>query len=222
MEIANGSDMVKTCETLQDKFQNKLTFGQLYDFPCYNFSLMSYCDGTKNMSWFYNERHHGKGPMDGVGGTVKKVVFRDAKFGKCTIISPKEFSEYADKKVESIDTLFSPECELFVEPNEVAKAPKIPQTLQVHKVIIHMSKNGMLYLKFFYLASYEKPVFTQYYRKEGDPEICGDEGMDVEDQSHCVKCREAENRSDWFCCSLCRIWFYEDFFYACPICFVFC
>ena len=31
-EIANGSDMVKTCETFQDKFQKKLTFRQLYDF----------------------------------------------------------------------------------------------------------------------------------------------------------------------------------------------
>ena len=32
LEIANGSDMVKTCETFQDKFQKKLTFRQLYDF----------------------------------------------------------------------------------------------------------------------------------------------------------------------------------------------
>ena len=35
----------------------------------------------KSLSWFYNERHHGKGPMDGVGGTVKNVIFRKIKSG---------------------------------------------------------------------------------------------------------------------------------------------
>ena len=30
---------------------------------------------NKEISWFYNERHHGKGPMDGVGGTLKNAVF---------------------------------------------------------------------------------------------------------------------------------------------------
>ena len=60
---------------------------------CYVFSLMSCYDRTLNMSWFYNERNHWKGPMDGVDGTVKNVVFRNAKSRKCTINSPKEFAE---------------------------------------------------------------------------------------------------------------------------------
>ena len=111
------------------------------------------------MLWFCNERHYGKGSMDGVGGTVKNVVFRDAKYGKCTI---KEFAEYADERVESTTTLYLPKCKLFVEPNEVAKESKVPQTLQVHKVIRHMSKYSISYLEFF---------FTQYYRKECDPKI---------------------------------------------------
>ena len=32
--------------------------------------------------WSYNERHHGKGPMDGVAGTVKNVIFSEVKSGK--------------------------------------------------------------------------------------------------------------------------------------------
>ena len=32
LEIGNRPDMVKTCENLQDKFQKKLLFHQLYDF----------------------------------------------------------------------------------------------------------------------------------------------------------------------------------------------
>ena len=35
----------------------------------------------KSMSWFYNERQHGKGPMDGVGGTLEDVIFREVKSG---------------------------------------------------------------------------------------------------------------------------------------------
>ena len=29
----------------------------------------------KEISWFYNERHQGKDSMDGVGGTLKNVIF---------------------------------------------------------------------------------------------------------------------------------------------------
>ena len=42
----------------------------------------------------------------------------------------------------------------------------------------------------------EKPFFTQYYGKEGGPEIYCYEEMNVEDESHCAKCRETENGSD--------------------------
>ena len=175
---------------------------------------MSCYDRTLNVSWFYNERHHGKGPMDGVGGTVKNVMFLDVKSGKCTITSPEEFAEFANKRLESITTLYLPRCELFVEPSEVSKAPKIAQTLQVHKVVRHFSKNRIVYLKFYYLTSDEKPFFTQYYRKECDPEVCGHDGLDGADENCCGKCGEAENGLNWLCCPLCRMWFHEDCFYV--------
>ena len=37
----------------------------------YVFSLLSIMDKTVNLGWYYNEQHHGKGPMDGVGGAIK-------------------------------------------------------------------------------------------------------------------------------------------------------
>ena len=54
--------------------------------------LMTYFDKTMDIEWHYNEAHHGKGPMDGVGGTVKNIVFRNVKSGKALINSPKEFA----------------------------------------------------------------------------------------------------------------------------------
>ena len=37
---------------------------------------------NKSLMSFYNEDHHEKGPMDGVGGTVKNVVFMKVMSGK--------------------------------------------------------------------------------------------------------------------------------------------
>ena len=33
----------------------------------------------KNITWHYNERGHGRGPMDGNEGTVKNLVFKKVK-----------------------------------------------------------------------------------------------------------------------------------------------
>ena len=59
-----------------------------------------------------------------------------------------------------------------------------------------------------------KTFLYTIHQKEGDPEISGHEGMDVKDECHSAKCREAENDLDWLCCPLCRIYFHEDSFYA--------
>lgn len=42
-----------------------------------------------NMQWHFNEAHHGKGPMDGIGGTIKNVVYRNVKSGKILVNSAK-------------------------------------------------------------------------------------------------------------------------------------
>ena len=49
------------------------------------FFLLSRFELEHTIFWYYNKRHHGKGPMDGGGGTIKQRVFRDAKSGKVTI-----------------------------------------------------------------------------------------------------------------------------------------
>ena len=37
--------------------------------------LLSGFDIDTSLEWHYMEAHHGKGPMDVVGGTIKNVVF---------------------------------------------------------------------------------------------------------------------------------------------------
>ena len=43
------------------------------------FALITHFNPDYNIQWYYNERHHGKGPMDGVGGTVKNMILQHIK-----------------------------------------------------------------------------------------------------------------------------------------------
>lgn len=47
-------------------------FGSRFIFKLLATSIFS----ERSLTWLYNERHHGKGPMDVIGGTVKNVIFR--------------------------------------------------------------------------------------------------------------------------------------------------
>ena len=83
-----------------------------------------------NIEWHYNEAHHGKGLMDGIGGTVKTLVYRRVLSGDVVINTPKEFANFADQ-ITSVDRLFLENTELLKEPEEVTKAPP---SLKIHKV----------------------------------------------------------------------------------------
>ena len=56
----------------------------------------------KEISWFYDERHHGKGPMEDVGGTRKNVVFRNVKSGQTVVQTPEDFTKVAGKLVPQL------------------------------------------------------------------------------------------------------------------------
>ena len=95
----------------------------------YVFSLLTHMQPYINIEWHYNEAHHG--PMDGVGGTVKNLVYRRVLSGDVVINIPKEFANFADQ-ITSVDCLFLENTELL--PEEVTKAPPIPSTLKIHRV----------------------------------------------------------------------------------------
>ena len=56
--------------------------------------LSSYCPELF-LEWNYNEEHHGKGPMDGVSGTIKNVVLDQVKSRKVAHSLPVEFCDAA-------------------------------------------------------------------------------------------------------------------------------
>ena len=85
---------------------------------------------NKSLCWFYNERHHGKGPMNGVSGTIKNAIFRKAKSGQIVFHTPKEFSDAAMKFVPSIVTVYLPRSDEIVEPENIHQPPFIPKHFQ--------------------------------------------------------------------------------------------
>ena len=112
--------------------------------------------------WGYNEKSHGKGPIDGVGGTVKNIIFRKVKSGLVTINSPFEFYESVKNFVPSIHSIYLPDNEVIVEPKNIEQeSKKIPETLQIHYIERFQVKN-VYALNFFYLMEDEKPFYTQW------------------------------------------------------------
>jgi len=94
------------------------------------------CDFGKSvkLSWYYNEGHHGKGPMDGVGGIIKNLVYRDVMSNKCLIRNAQEFVDHVNKIASGIIAIYLPESELLMEPENIGDAPKITDTLSIHKL----------------------------------------------------------------------------------------
>ena len=129
----------------------------------YVFTLLTTMSRSVILNTHYNERHHGKGPMNGVGGTLKNIIFRDVMSEKCFIQNAEEFSNYANTVINGITSVYLPQNDLLTEPDNIEEAPKIPETLSIHKVVRGFNKNGICYFKFYFLPSDSDPFFIQYY-----------------------------------------------------------
>ena len=162
---------------------------------------------------YYNERHHGKGPMDGVGGTVKNLTFRAVQSGKVVIKSPKEFAMAANKIVKGIKVVFMYEDEVIDEPEYVADTPYVEamRSLQVHMVKSGKTKAGFTYLEFYKIATDKKPFYTHWYGNNLT-EPCGhfDIAPGYNINETCACCLMGEIGSSWICCPLCSQWYHDE------------
>ena len=122
------------------------------------FKLLTGFDITIDLEWHYMEAHHGKG----VGGTVKNKVFKQVKSRRLSVNSPKEFAAAAQDLVPSITTLYLPIAEMLEEPHDIDNSPKIPETLQIHKLKRSFNLQGIPLMEFSKMSN-EDACFTQYY-----------------------------------------------------------
>ena len=63
------------------------------------------------VNWYYNEKHRGKSPMDGAGGTSKSIVSRDVMSYICVIENAKAFAQYANRVANRISSIYKLESE---------------------------------------------------------------------------------------------------------------
>ena len=126
------------------------------------FHLLNLIHQSISLEWYYNEASHGKGPMDGIGGTVKNTVYRRVMSGDIVINHAKEFATFAND-ITKVESLYLLSDEVMKEPEEVKNAKKIPNTLQIHKVVREKSNQGVFCNKFFFLSSDKDPLYTQWY-----------------------------------------------------------
>ena len=91
--------------------------------------------------------------MNGVGRTVKNVVFRKVKLGKVVIYSPLEFFEAIKTIVPAIHAVYLPESENIIEPKGIESSKKIKETLKIHKLEQKVDPNGNTYINFYKIAN---------------------------------------------------------------------
>ena len=75
--------------------------------------LTTHLHPDKDIEWNYSEAHHGKGPICGIGGTIKNKVFEQVKSVRIIEDSPKDFAVHASRLIQSITTLYLPKKNIF-------------------------------------------------------------------------------------------------------------
>ena len=87
---------------------------------------------------------------------------------------PKIFLSYVDKVVTGITSVYMAKDDLLREPADIEEDPKISGTLNVHIWSLGRSTmNEYASWNFTSLLVTVSIFLIQWYRKEGDPEVCG-------------------------------------------------
>ena len=108
------------------------------------------------MFWYYNKFYHGRGPIDGVGDTIKHRVFRDVKSGKVSIKNVKYFTVFAGSILEDITSLYMLIEEVLEEPENIDRSASIRATLEIHKIARTFATDGICKMEFHQITLDEK------------------------------------------------------------------
>lgn len=100
---------------------------------------------------------HGIGPMDGVGSTLKNVVFQKVKSDQAVVYTLEDFANFPKEFVPSIITVCLPEAEEIEEPSNVEQSPLVKDTLSVHELKRFFNKRNECSIKYFKTAADQHP-----------------------------------------------------------------
>ena len=216
--MASITCVKKVIDHVLSKIVNKIDIVYIVNDGCASqfrsksvFKLLNLIHPEIGLEWHYNEAHHGKGPMDEIGGTVKNTFFCKFLSGEVVIGSPAEFAQHANQ-ICQVDSLYLPAAQIPDEPEDVQYSSSIPDTLKTHRVVCGLSKHKIPNLKFYYMSTDPEPLYTQWYGPEGGHVENGQE------ENKCAFCLKSYNAADndveWIKCTICENWFHEQCFFV--------
>ena len=123
----------------------------------YAFYVLSKYNAKINLQWNYFEANHGKGAVDGTGGTAKHAVYSHVLTKQVVIKSSREFADYANSILPRITVHYIDNDSMVLDHHDECrvKAIYIPGTLKVRYVERTVSK-----------SSCKLSFFTTYQSKE--------------------------------------------------------
>ena len=133
--------------------------------------------------------------------------FQLVKSKKCVINGAKDFAEYANKIIDGISSLYLAENDIVAEPQDIKTSPKIPKALKVHKVLRNYNEENVCKMEFYELAAETKQFHSQWYSKDGDPEVCEHNQLPLSheiDQTYAYCKERYKGNEEWFKCELCN------------------
>ena len=91
--------------------------------------------------WHFFATSHGKGVVDGLGGTVKRAVWRYVKSGKRPVVSPEAFSQVARERNPGISVRYIPASKIQLNKQNLEKlwseTVPVPNTHKLHSIQPH-------------------------------------------------------------------------------------
>ena len=96
------------------------------------------------------------------------------KLGEVSITNIERFAAHADAILNGIKSLYMPIDEVLEEAKEIEESsPRTDGTLEAHKISRFFYTDGVYKLEFFKTAVDKQLFYVQYYKKDGDPDVCG-------------------------------------------------
>ena len=114
------------------------------------FRSFCYYPADINLTWSYGEAHHFKGPHDGIGGTVKRKVFREVVSGKIVIENAQQFAKAADQLC-NITVMYLDAAD--IESPDLSDSIYTHGTLKIH----HAKRLNLATVHLFLNSTFKQP-----------------------------------------------------------------
>jgi len=133
LDLKKRFPVLKTINIFSDGASSQ--FKQRFSFTNLTFLSM---DHNIELIWNFFSSGHGRGAVDGVGGTLKRLVWKGVLANQCVVRNAQDFAHYAKATVKHINTILIDSQYIKSQSSSLdkkwLKVRPVPQTLKIHYV----------------------------------------------------------------------------------------